>query len=355
VEQGRAAVPSVLAGKYRLGERLGEGATAQVFAATAIATGDAFAVKVLHPSLADDPIWSARFLRESRALARIQSPNVARVFEVGATDDGRPFLVMERIDGESLEAELQRKKRFAPQDVAWDLAEICAALAVVHGAAIVHRDLSLQNVIRAKTASGPVLKVVDFGLARDVADGAPASLTPAGMVVGTPYYVSPEHLQDPRGVDARADLWALGVCGYRLLTGAYPFAGETGAVVVARVLEGALTPVRTLRADVPSALATVIERCLARDPKARFEDAGAVSIALALARDDLADADRTHTSGPVLPPTRLHDVALRLAERPAPPPARRRRRRMSFRTAAALVVAIALALGALAGWLVTHH
>jgi serine/threonine-protein kinase len=308
---------------------LGVGASAQVFAAEEPATRRRVAVKILHPNLRGDAVWSARFLREGRALARVRNPHVATLLDVGWTDDARPFLVMERVDGPSLEDLLVQRGPEAPRKVVEELLQICEALAAVHAAGIVHRDLKLSNVLVGQDARGEMqLKVVDFGIARNPQEVKGPSLTPVQGILGTPHYIAPEQARDPRNVDARADLWALGVCAYRLLTGRYPFPGESAGQVLVKVLEAAPVPLRSLRPDVPEALEGVVHRCLAREPSARYADARAVAVALAL-----ADSDNLAT------------------RRDAPVKVVRRKRGPPFALVAALITALFLGLGGLTGWL----
>lgn len=322
---------ALVGGKYRIDGAIGQGASAEVFAATDVQSGQQVALKMLHPNLRGDAVWSARFAREGRALANVRSRHVANVYEVGWTDDARPFLAMERIHGPSLEAMMESQGPAPAPRVVGQLLQICEALAAVHDAGIVHRDLKLANVlVCSRPGENDSLKVVDFGIARDVREAPGPALTPAQILLGTPHYMAPEQAQDPRNADARADVWALGVCAYRLLTGRYPFAGESAGQVLANVLEGSPTPLRSVRPDVPVALEAVVHRCLARDRNARYSDARGVALALALAADDGS--------------TR-RDVAV----------APRARKRGPVFAISALVVTVAfLALGLAAGWLHRH-
>jgi serine/threonine protein kinase len=330
----------LLGGKYRLGAALGRGSTAHVFDAIEKSSGRPVAVKVLHPELRGNAVWSARFLREGRTLSQVRNAHVAAVLDVGWTPDARPFLVMERLEGASLEARLTEYGPAAPQTVVNELLQICDGLAAVHGAGIVHRDLKLSNMMQGRATDGStIVKIVDFGIARDLSAQSGPALTPQKSFLGTPYYVAPEQIQDPRNADHRADLWALGVCAYRMLTNRYPFPGDNPGQVLARVLEGAPPPLRSIRPEVSEHLETVIHRCLARDPAARYADAAALSVALALA-----------SSGAFAEASQRQTALTKRAAMPASGPGAKTST-VAFAWVATLVTFTSLGLGALVGWL----
>ncbi len=279
----------VLAGRFRIERVIGRGATGMVLAAWDQERGEPRAVKLLTRAAATNKSTVERFLREARATAALTNEHVARVFEVGRTTDGAPFMVMELLDGTDLRAELQRRGVLpAWEAVRWVL-DACTALSEAHEAGVVHRDLKPANLFLAKREGGSyTLKVVDFGLSkvspRAVHSGGsgPASgpsaptphdsdeITKSSAVLGSPYYMSPEQVLSARDVDNRSDIWSLGVTLYQLTTGRLPFEGANANQVVAKVLNDKPSPPSHVRGGLPKGLDAVVLRCLERDPDKRF-------------------------------------------------------------------------------------
>lgn len=269
---------TLLAGRYRVEEALGHGAIGMVFAAIDEKTGVDCAIKLLSsPELRED---RARLVREARALMLVNHPHVVRVFDVAEDDDGAPFLVLERLVGEDLSSLAPLGAKLPAADVVDYAAQVCEALEAAHARGIIHRDIKLSNLFLARSGPRPTIKVLDFGVSKLGAADSQGSLTRGDGPLGSPQFISPEQLADPRAVDARADLWALGVVMYRLLAGRFPFDGATVVETFALVARGDRPALREVAPEVPPALASVVERCLERDPGRRWSSATALRAAL---------------------------------------------------------------------------
>jgi len=278
-------------GGYRLERSLGSGGMGQVFAATHCDSGDRVAIKLMHADDLDDPTAVKRFLREARAAGALDHPNVARVHGQGALDDGTPFLVMELLEGESLDAVVRRPERL-PIDEAVDyVVQACRGVAAVHAEGIIHRDLKPGNLFVIHSPEGARVKVLDFGISKMRVVGDTTSLTRPGSMLGSPQYMSPEQLKDSRTVDVRSDVWALGVVAYRLLTRKHPFGASTFGELFAKIHTAPPPRLRQLRPEVPDELERVIMRCLEKDPARRFQTVAHLEQALAPFADHEVEVD----------------------------------------------------------------
>ncbi len=328
---------AVLAGRFVLERELGQGANGVVWAALAGAQKVPVAVKLLGARASQAAVL--RFEREAAAMARLRHPSIARVYEAGALPDGRRFIVMERLEGWDLAAELARSGRLPLSRVALLVHQICGALEHAHAGGVIHRDLKPSNVFWV-TAPTPMVKVLDFGIAK-LLDDEGLALTATGALVGTPHYMSPEQLVSPRGVDGRADLWSIGVLAYRALTGELPFTGETVGAIALSVHKPFVPP--STRAPLPAGMDAWFERALAPRRESRF------SSPAELARTFVEVAARPVPTSVVPPSAPLHvDPSLHASTAsPAAFPvagAPRARRR-----SVALLVAVLVALAAAAG------
>ncbi len=249
-----------------------------VYAATHIELGETYALKFLNRGR--DAATVQRFLREARASARLKDEHVVRVFDVGRTDSGDPFMVMEYLDGRPLEA--SPESPLGASDAASYALQICQALADAHARGIVHRDLKPANVLLARSSDGRArVKVLDFGISKVTdGEGSDSQLTTTGAIMGSPSYTAPEQILDPKSVDARADVWGIGVTFYTLLAGARPFAGETPIQTYMMVLNATPVPLGELRPDLPPELASAFMRCLEKDRAARWNDVAELALAL---------------------------------------------------------------------------
>ena len=271
---------TVLAGKYRVERVLGVGGMGVVVAATHVQLDQRVAIKYLLPAALGNAEVVERFAREARIAAKLRGPHVARVIDVSQFDDGAPFMVLEYLEGHDLGRELENKGPLEVEDAVRYILETCEALAEAHAAHVVHRDLKPANLFLAvQPDKRAIVKVLDFGISRSV-DASAIALTGTGTVMGTVFYMSPEQLADPKGIDHRADIWSLGVILYELLTGTQPFTGDSAPAVIIAVLANKPRPILELRA-LPAGLEEVVARCLREDRGARFQSVAELAAALA--------------------------------------------------------------------------
>jgi serine/threonine-protein kinase len=277
------ALGDLLVGKYRVEQVLGVGGMGVVVAAHHLHLDERVAIKFLLPEVArqgGEPV--ARFMREGRAAAKIRSEHVGRVTDVGALDDGTPFLVMEYLEGSDLAKLLEASGPLAVDDALDYVLQACEALAEAHAIGIVHRDLKPANLFLVRRADGsPCIKVLDFGISKmREAGGLRGEMTRTHATLGSPLYMSPEQLVSTGDVDARADLWSLGVILFELLTGKLPYEAETMPQLVAQVLQNAPARLRTLRPDLSVELDAAVMRCL-QPATMRFQNIAELAEALA--------------------------------------------------------------------------
>jgi class 3 adenylate cyclase len=267
----------VLEGRWRVESLLGRGGMGRVYRGVHVALGRPAAIKLLAPGLAELPDMVARFRREALATSRLAHPHVVAVLDAGV-HQGRPFLVMELVEGEPLDVLLSRSGPLPVERVLRLALPVAHALGTAHRAGIVHRDVKPANLLVTDAGLGEHPKVTDFGiaLAEDLAGGGH---TAAGVVVGTPEYMAPEQVLGGR-VDARADVYALGVTLYQLLAGALPITGASPLATARAHLHQAPAPLSELRPDVPPALEALVMAMLAKEPSERPADGLAVADAL---------------------------------------------------------------------------
>jgi serine/threonine-protein kinase len=253
-----------------------------VVAAHHLQLDEKVALKFLLPEVVQNQEAMGRFQREARAAAKIKSEHVARVIDVGVLDSGSPYMVMEYLEGTDLARWLTERGPLPQEQAVGFLLEACEALAEAHVLGIIHRDLKPANLFLANRPSGqPCVKVLDFGISKLGGSLGDASLTKTSALMGSPYYMSPEQMASSKAVDARSDIWALGVVLYELLGGRPPFAGETLTALVAAVLQRPPEPLRNARPDLPPGLLAVVDRCLAKDAGARYSNVAELAAALA--------------------------------------------------------------------------
>lgn len=294
-EEARGEAPSepvsgdTIEGKFLVEKKIGGGGMGVVFAAKHIDLGRSVAVKILSRDRVDDPESVARFVREMRVVSQLASDHVVEILDVGTMRDGTPYMAMELLTGRDLAQHANAVGVLEPDVAVGYVLEACLGLRAVHDAGIVHRDIKLANLFLAERQDGrTIVKILDFGLCKG---GAPTagetSLTHVDAMMGTPHYMSPEQFVSTRDVGPATDVWSLGVCLYRLLTGRLPFEGETVTQLCARVLGKPPPSPRSIRPNVPEDVDAVVMRCLARDPADRYHDARELVDALAR----LADPD----------------------------------------------------------------
>ncbi|MDF2694847.1 MAG: Serine/threonine-protein kinase pkn3 [Labilithrix sp.] len=297
-------VGDVVAERYRIERPIGTGGMAHVLAARHIELGHGVAIKILDPSLVEDRDAKERFSREARAMAQLTSKHTVRVHDVGTWRTGLPFMVMDLLEGKDL-SQLAAERGPLPFDEACAYIEqACDALAEAHEAGLVHRDLKPQNLFLANVHDGPpIVRVLDFGIARAVGGrmGRFETITGVGDLVGTLSYMAPEQIKSAHSVDERTDVWALGACLYRLVTGKRPFEATPEAALVAAILSEPPAAIHGHRADVPTVLISVILRCLRKAPEERFPTARSLRSAIGEARSVMAVEPFLETTQPDRP------------------------------------------------------
>jgi serine/threonine protein kinase len=284
-----------LAGQYVIKRLIGSGGGGMVYAAEHQVLRRAVAVKVLRRDKAALPSMVARFVREARAVNLIGHPNIVDIFEFGELEDGRPFYVMELLDGANLRKLLHLHGRFSPSEVLDIFEPVCAALEAAHKAGVVHRDLKASNISVLDDGKKRVIKLLDFGIAKLLhPEPNGAGITEAGSMLGTSHYMAPEQIR-AEPVDARADVYALGVLLYQLLTGQYPFHSEQSEEIAWMHLT-APVPQPSQLAPVPRALDLVVRKAMEKNRSDRYPSAIALAEALRDAcglRSELEDKNRS--------------------------------------------------------------
>jgi serine/threonine-protein kinase len=286
-ERVYVAEGDLVAGKYRVERILGVGGVGFVVAARHADLGGHFALKFLKKRFLTDKTIVERFTREARAACRIKSEYIARVYDVG-THGHAPFIVMEHLIGRDLGAVLAERGAFAVSEAVEYTVQACAALAVAHASGIVHRDIKPENLFLVDEEGVPTIKLLDFGISKIALaterptdewgpEGEPITGT---LICGTPFYMSPEQIRSTASVDARSDVWSLGMVLYELLAATTAFHGETPMDVCTAILDQEPRWLSDFRPEVPPALADVVARCLQKDPASRFSNIAELAVAL---------------------------------------------------------------------------
>ena len=265
----------MVAGKFRVERLIGQGGMGAVYAAEHLILRQRVALKLVvgEASARDEVV--RRFFDEARAASLIQSEHIARVIDVGRTETGVLYMVLEYLEGADL-ARLARDERIPAAAVVDYVLQALDALAHAHALGVVHRDLKPANIFLARAPDGTArIKVLDFGISKlGQLSLAPSAATATAAVMGSPTYMSPEQIKSAKKVDARADIWSIGVVLYELLTGVKPFDGETWGELFAAILQQAPLPPTAHDPSIPPALEAAVLRCLEREPSNRFADVG---------------------------------------------------------------------------------
>ncbi len=268
-------VDQVIADRYHVTRKLGEGGMGQVYLAEHVKMGRRSAIKVMNPSMVHDPDAVARFNREAANASRITHPNVAAIYDFGETSDGLIYLAMEFVEGEPLTDLLKRDESLPTGRAVQIFAQVADALQAAHDLGIVHRDLKPDNIMLARGRNGTdVVKVVDFGIAKAIGGDDSQKVTKTGLVVGTPEFMSPEQLAGDK-VDGRSDIYSLALVLYKMLTGKLPFEASTiQETMIKRLTDDPLT-LAAARPTItyPAGLQATLDVALARDPTERYQSA----------------------------------------------------------------------------------
>ena len=282
---------------YELVRCVGRGAMGSVWEARHAASGARVAIKLLEADLGE-PESLRRFANEARAAAAIRSKHAVRILEHGVTRDGKPFIVMELLEGESLDARLARVGRLSLVETSLVVGQASAALKEAHDQGIVHRDLKPENVFLAREGDREVVKIVDFGVAKIRGRGAldASARTRTGTVLGTPYYMAPEQARGLREADHRADVWSLGVVAYECVVGRVPFDADTVGSLLVEICTAPIPVPSRVDPTVPKAFDGWFARAVARDPNDRFANVADLAGAL----EGLARCDGTAATQPML-------------------------------------------------------
>lgn len=321
-DDASSIVGSTLDGQYHIESLLGKGGMGAVYKARHILLGDKVAIKVLPPQMRNNAEWLRRFRREGQAARRFRHPNAVTVYDLRTTSDGLIYMVMEFVEGHTLDVELKRRGRFTARDAYTVLEPVMSVLNAAHAMGVVHRDLKPENIMLGKPGEDgqAVTKLLDLGIAkmREVA-GAEASgttaLTIAGQVLGTPFYMSPEQwgeVPDDGNVeiDGRADIYSLGVVIYELVAGRKPFSGLTLQELRREHVMVTARPLHEVVSDVPEAFSRAVARTMAKDRSQRQATAGELSAelrsalglpALAGSSPSIQLSSGTHNTGPAMP------------------------------------------------------
>ena len=312
---------ALLAGKYRIDAVLGTGGMGTVFAAENIDLGRAVAIKVLHDELAHDPDLARRLRQEARSAATIGHPGIVDVLDLGTTESGAPFIVMERLEGESLGARLANRASLTPAIAIGIMQKAIEALAAAHAKGIIHRDLKPDNIFLTVHPQAGV-KLVDFGISKQVTNDL--TVTTTGVVMGTPLYMSPEQARGARDVTTATDLYSIGVILYQALSGTPPHVAHNYNEMLAMILQQEPLPLATLVPELPRELTDLVHELLSKyvDVRptaletanrlrviARLLDTSTVAFSPTLQPDNVSDDELGHTFAaapvgePTLPPT----------------------------------------------------
>ncbi len=344
---------TVIAGKFRVVRPLGAGGMGRVYEVEHELTRHRRALKVLHAGSGTDVV--ERFVREASAAARIGNPHVAQTFDAGRLDGGEPYLLMELLEGETLESRVHRTGPIDLGELCAMVHQACDGIHAAHEAGIIHRDLKPDNLFIEVREEGPFVKILDFGISKfDPGQTGAPGITKDGSVMGTPYYMAPEQVRGASSIDARTDVYALGIILYECACGKRPFDATSAEHLAVLIHQGRAVPLAERAPSLPPTFCAIVARAMATDPRDRFESARALADALAPLRRHVVRSDASmgagRTSASAQPPSRAALAAtLRWDLPPSRPPVPappRRPRPLGKRTIPLAAIAVA---GAVAG------
>ncbi len=263
----------VIGDKYRVTDLIGEGGMGTVYGAEHLEIGRRVAIKVLNRAHLGRREAVARFHQEARAAGTIGHPNICEIYDVGRLSDGAPYLVMERLNGQTLADRINIEGALPFEDVISTLKQVLSALVAAHAKGIIHRDIKPENVfLTERVGCAPVAKILDFGISKSADDAGDLSLTRTGMVMGTPFYMAPEQARGEH-VDHRVDIYACGIMLYESLTGRRPFLANSYNALVLQILSTQPRDPREIRPAIPNALVPIIYKALSKHRAERYDDA----------------------------------------------------------------------------------
>lgn len=268
-----------LAGKYKIDRLIKQGGMGAVYLGKHVLMDKTVAIKVLKPSLAGDDAVVGRFSREAKAASKISHPHAVSVTDFGEAENGVVFLVMEYLDGRTLKEVIAAEGPLQLERAANIVRQVAGALDAAHSQGVIHRDLKSENIMLVRHDGDEWSKVLDFGIAKILQPrgAAESDITHANLVVGTPQYMSPEQCSQSGALDARSDVYSLGVIVYEMLAGRVPFAGESATVIMMKQVQDQAPSVLSARPELPEAVDGVIRKALAKQPIDRYQSAGELS------------------------------------------------------------------------------
>ncbi len=278
-EHPQLLVGQTLGGRYRIRGILGEGGMGTVFDGEHLGLGRPVAIKVLSPAQAKKKVAVKRFQQEARAAGGIGHPNICEVYDFGLLEDGNPYLVMEKLVGQTLSERIAREGGLPFDDVVEVISQVLSGLIAAHEKGIIHRDIKPENIFLARRpGSPPIVKLLDFGVSKMMPEfqtpGDEAlELTRTGMVMGTPYYMSPEQARGERNLDGRVDVYACGVVMYEAIAGKRPFLAPNYNALLLAIINTLPRPLRELRPSTPPEVEAIIARAMARNRNDRYPSA----------------------------------------------------------------------------------
>jgi serine/threonine-protein kinase len=313
----------VIDGKYRIIRLIGEGGMGAVYEGENLRIHRRVAIKVLHAAVAENQDAVQRFEREAQAAGRIGSEHIVEVLDLGNLADGDRFMVMEFMDGDSLSTRIQARGQLTARQTYPVVRQILEALAAAHGAGIIHRDLKPDNVFLLKTRSGQAdyVKLLDFGISKfsTLSGESGFSMTRTGSVMGTPYYMSPEQAKGAKGMDHRADLYAVGVILYECVTGRVPFSADTFNELLFKIVLETPQPIPEIIPDSDPEFNKIIQHAMAREPGLRYQTAREFQQALdAWASGQGVPTSLAHTPQPSVHGSPVSPVTMGAASRATP-------------------------------------
>jgi serine/threonine-protein kinase len=263
---------TIVAGKLRVVRMLGMGGMGAVYEVEHEFTKHRRALKMLHAEMLEHPVVVARFIREASAAGHIGNPHIVETFDAGKLESGEPYLVMEMLKGETLADRLEKVRRLAVPELVEIIRQACEGVQAAHDAGIVHRDLKPENIFLMEKDGKSFVKILDFGVSKfdPTLTGGADGTTKEGSALGTPYYMSPEQVDGDKDLDARTDVYALGVILYQCACGKRPFKADALPKLAVLIHEGKPAPLSERRPELPTGFVEVVHKAMARDRNARF-------------------------------------------------------------------------------------